>query len=77
MGQNYFYCQATFNRLANEDFAKKALGKKKEKRMQKVTVEDLKKLGKNAIEVNKNFHFFSLLFTIYIAIYHLLCVGDY
>lgn len=29
MGQNYFYCQATFNRLANEDFAKKALGKKK------------------------------------------------
>ncbi|KAL1806033.1 hypothetical protein ACET3Z_029101 [Daucus carota] len=49
---NYKHHSVTHLRkmLANEDFAKKALGKKKEKRMQKVTVEDLKKLGKNAIE---------------------------
>ncbi|WOH14599.1 hypothetical protein DCAR_0934119 [Daucus carota subsp. sativus] len=36
--------------LANEEFAKKALGKNNVKTIQKINVDELKKLGKNAIE---------------------------
>nr|XP_017225017.1 PREDICTED: uncharacterized protein LOC108201236 [Daucus carota subsp. sativus] len=47
----------TDGRLANEEFAKKALGKNNVKTIQKINVDELKKLGKNAIEVNINFQF--------------------
>ncbi|XP_063936661.1 uncharacterized protein LOC108192486 [Daucus carota subsp. sativus] len=36
--------------LANEEFAKKALGKNNVKTIHKINVDELKKLGKNAIE---------------------------
>ncbi|WOG81831.1 hypothetical protein DCAR_0100983 [Daucus carota subsp. sativus] len=40
----------TDGRLANEEFAKKALGKNNVKTIHKINVDELKKLGKNAIE---------------------------